>query len=93
MVIAVFMSRMEVLETIPTALFPFRQSDEKIVKHTMTGPLKACNSRNLFIDPHDLSRRQQGPRYSLGGFKPPSTCFPVPIRALNPTLNLLTSYT
>jgi hypothetical protein len=34
-VIAVFMSRMEVLETIPTALFPFRQSDEKIVKHTM----------------------------------------------------------
>jgi hypothetical protein len=25
------MSRMEVLETIPTALFPLRQSDEKIV--------------------------------------------------------------
>ena len=71
----------------PNSTIPIKAEWWKDSQHTrcMTGPLKACNSRNLFIDPHDLWRRQQGPRYSLGDFKPPFTCFLVPIWALNPT--------
>ena len=60
----------------PNSTIPIQAEWWKDSQHTRwLGHWKLAIPETSFIDPHDLSRRQQGPRYSLGDFKPPSTCF------------------